>query len=74
MTPEQIRGIVDPVERAREAVGFINRAKTAVVEVEQIRNDTIKQLAADGWSQRKIAKELRLSHARVAQITNGKSA
>ena len=71
MTPAEIEAIKDPAERAKEAAGFMARAKVASDEVEQIRNHAIVELHDTGWSQRKIAKELKLSPARIAQLTNG---
>lgn len=68
MTPVQIRRLSDPLARAKEAEGYINRGRDAVTEVETIRNNAISELSAAGWSERKIAKELGLSPARVHQL------
>lgn len=72
MTPAEIEAIPDPLNRAREAMGFIQRAQDACATVEKTRDLAIVMLHIGGMSQRKIAKELGLSHARIAQITNGK--
>lgn len=69
MTPDQIKAIPDPADRAREAEGFMRRGRAAITDVQAIRDAAVVELATQGWSQRRIAKHLGLSPARAAQIT-----
>jgi hypothetical protein len=76
VTPDQIRSIPDPAVRAAEAEGFMRRGRAAIGEVQAVRDAAVAELAALGWSQRRIAKHLGLSPARAAQIVpspNGKN-
>jgi DNA-binding NarL/FixJ family response regulator len=68
MTPEHVQQIEDPVERAAAAQGYIVRAREAIEAVEQMRDEAIGKMLADGWSVRKVAAELKLSPARVQQV------
>lgn len=68
MTPEHILAIDDPVQRAKAAQGFIERAREAIDKVEDVRDEAVGVMLANGWSVRKTAAELSLSPARVQQI------
>ena len=68
MTPEEIRKIADPAERARESEGFLDRGREALATVKEIRDDAIAQLLVKGRSQREVAKDVGVSPTTVAGI------
>lgn len=71
MTPEEIRKIKDPAERARAAQGFIQRGRVALAEVR-----TIRDAAVLAWrntaTQREIAADLGVTPGLIGQIDKRK--
>lgn len=59
-----LRGVADPIDRAR-------RARQASREVEQIRTDAIGEAARNGMSQAAIGDALGVTRARISQILKG---
>lgn len=68
MTPDQIAKIVDPVERAKAAEGYLRRIRVSAEAVQTIRATAIAELLTTGWSVRKVATEVGLSPSRVQQV------
>ena len=57
-----------PMERVREAMSLLDLLKAEQVEIAMIRTGALRELLAQGWTQRDLAKELGITHGRVGQL------
>lgn len=73
MTPEEIKRLRDPIQRARESEGFLDRGREALAVVKEIRDDAIAKLLIAGRSQREVAKEIGVSPTTVAGVARAKN-
>jgi DNA-directed RNA polymerase specialized sigma subunit len=54
--------------KAQKAQALLVELKESETRMSLLRRDCIAALQEQGWSQRRLAKELNISHARVSQI------
>jgi hypothetical protein len=66
-TPDEIRRIADPAQRARAAQGFIDRGTAALGEVREIRDAAVLEWRRAA-TQREIAADLGVTPGLIGQI------
>lgn len=68
MTPDKVRAVAEPADRARAAQREIDKSQRAVAELAHIRAEAVAELRAAGMSHAGVAKALGVSRARAAQL------
>jgi hypothetical protein len=61
--------VPDPVHRAKQASGLLDRYQAAVTELSRIRREAVEEMIAGGMSHSQIAEALEVSRGRVSQLT-----
>lgn len=64
-----LAGVPDPVHRAKEAGGLLDRYQAALGELSRIRREAVEEMIAGGMSHGQIAEALGVSRGRVSQLT-----
>ena len=61
--------VPDPVARAKEAAGLLDRYQAVVNELSRIRRESVEEMIAAGMSHAQIAEALGVSRGRISQLT-----
>ena len=61
--------VPDPVVRAKEAAGLLDRYQAVVNELSRIRRESVEEMIAAGMSHAQIAEALGVSRGRISQLT-----
>lgn len=59
----------DPVRRAKQAGGLLDRYQSALTELSRIRREAVEEMIARGMTHSQIADALEVSRGRVSQLT-----
>jgi DNA invertase Pin-like site-specific DNA recombinase len=68
---DQIEAMEDPVAQARAVAQLLKDQPTRNKRLKQLRDETVRQLRAEGMSFRKIAAEVQVSLGTVQDILRG---
>lgn len=68
MRVDELGDIDDPFARAQAAQRFLQAAGEQAEKAQAVRDAAVAECLADGWSVRKLAKELHVSPSRVQQM------